>query len=87
MDNEKTLTVPYIVHESAMARSERQHRRLIVALIISVALIFISNAIWLYAWTQYDYAGEDITVDSADGIANYIGGNGGIINGTNSSTP
>ena len=83
MENEKTLTV----HESAMARSERQHRRLIIALIISVALIFISNAIWIYAWTQYDYVGEDVTVDSTDGIANYIGGSGGIINGTNRSTP
>mgnify|MGYP007069965465 CR=1 FL=1 len=84
---DNNMTVPYIVYEGAMARFERHHRRLVIALIISIALVFISNAIWLYAWTQYDYTSEDVTVDSTDGIANYIGGSGGIVNGTNHSTP
>lgn len=51
--------VPYIVHESAMARNERTIKRLVIALIIAVALIFASNAAWIYVWQLYDYASEE----------------------------
>jgi flagellar biogenesis protein FliO len=82
----KTEPVPYIVHESAQARNERTVKRLVVALIVAIALIFASNAIWLYAWMQYDYSSdmttsEEINVDGKDGIANYIGNDGDIVNG------
>ena len=75
--------VPYIVHESAMARNERTIKRLVIALIIAVALIFASNAAWLYAWMQYDYTSEESVVDisASDGVANYIGNDGDIVNG------
>ena len=42
--------VPYIVFEGEQARSERHIRRLIIALIVAVALLFLSNAFWLYEW-------------------------------------
>jgi hypothetical protein len=58
--------VPYIVHESAMARNERTIKRLVIALIIAVALIFASNAAWIYVWQLYDYASEE-TVYTQDG--------------------
>ena len=51
--------VPYIVYESAQARSERTIKKLIIALIISILLLCISNLIWLREWTQYDYIGND----------------------------
>lgn len=79
--NKQPEPVSYIVYESAMARAERHIKRLVVALIISILLMFASNAIWLYAWNLYDY--ESVIVDSADGIANYIGTSGSIFNGTN----
>lgn len=76
--------VPYIVHESSMARMERQVKRGWIALIVAVCLLFASNAAWLYAWCQYDYSSEEIvTVDGKDGIANYIGNDGDIVNGEN----
>jgi hypothetical protein len=82
----KTEPVPYIVHESAQARNERTVKRLVVALIVAIALIFASNAIWLYAWMQYDYSSDmttsEINVDGKDGIANYIGNDGDINNGS-----
>jgi hypothetical protein len=60
MEKDKDIPqIPYIVYESAEARSERTIKRLIIALIISVILIFGSNAIWLYEWTQYDYVTTD----------------------------
>ena len=78
-------TVPYMVYESAQARSERRDRRLIIVLIIVTAMLFISNIVWLWAWMQYDYTSEEsiITLDSQDGgNANYIGRDGDISNGT-----
>lgn len=57
----KAEPVPYIVHEGAMARGERRERRLVLALILAVVMMFVSNAIWLWAWMQYDYCSEETT--------------------------
>ena len=65
--------VPYIVHESSMARTERQIKRGWIALIVAVCLLFASNAAWLYAWCQYDYSsGETIYQQDGKGT-NIIG--------------
>ena len=58
---EERTTIPYIVHEGTMVRMERQIKRITVALIVTVILMFVSNALWLYAWVQYDYTGETTT--------------------------
>lgn len=76
----QNVTVPYVVHEATVARQERQNKRMWIALIVAVALIFASNAIWLYAWMQYDYESYEITADG-DSNANYIGQDGNIYNG------
>lgn len=81
MEQEK-LTVPYIVYESEAARHERHTRRLTIALIVAVALMFISNALWLWAWNSYDYSSDtSVSIDSGEGVANYIGDDGNILNG------
>ena len=72
--------VPYIVHESSMARMERQIKRLWIALIVSIAMLFSSSAIFAWAWMQYDYESYEITADG-DSNANYIGQDGNIYNG------
>ena len=72
--------VPYIVHETAMARNERNVKRMIVAIVTAIALLFASNALWLWAWMQYDYESYEITADG-DSDANYIGQDGTIYNG------
>ena len=81
-------SIPYFAHEGMMARMERTVKRLWVVLIIVIALMFASNAAWLYAWMQYDYVDMDRSIDiNADnGTANYIGNDGDITNGTNPST-
>lgn len=80
---EDNMTVPYIVYESAMARSERHIRRLVIALIVAIVMMVISNLAWLYMWNGYEYVGDSsqVTVDSNTGDANYIGDDGDIING------
>lgn len=84
--DENKITIPYIVYEGEQARSERMIRRLVTALIVAIVVIFASNLAWLYAWMQYDYyaVDEGITVDAQDGIANYIGNDGSIVNGSDS---
>lgn len=78
--------VPYIAHESALARIERSMRRLITALIVVTALWFATIGIFVWYLSQYDF--EDYMVElSTDGggNANYIGQDGDILNGTSYS--
>lgn len=81
MNEARPDNVPYIVFESAMARSERHSRRLIVALVIAIVLIVASNMAWLWAWMQYDYTSEETSTTttydySQDGEGtNIIGSN------------
>lgn len=78
--------VPYIVFEAEMARHERTVKRLVIALLISIALIFISNMAWLWFFNQFDYESDMVTVNSQEeGNASYMGGNGVIDNGRSTS--
>lgn len=77
--------VPYYVYEGEQFRNERTVKRLIISLIISIVLLFASNALWLYEWTCYDYV-STVTVDGKDGTANYIGNDGSIANGESGSS-
>lgn len=86
---DERVSVPYIVYEGEQARNERTHKRLIIALIITIMLLFATNALWISAWMSYDYAGEieatqNVDVDAKDGVANYVGHDGDIVNGTDS---
>lgn len=58
---ENKQTVSYLAFESEMSRNERHAKRLTIALIVSIILIFASNALWLYAWLQYDYSSTEST--------------------------
>lgn len=65
-------------HESSQAALERIIHRLIAVIIVLIALLFISNAVWIYSWKAA--ANEDATVINKDGVSNYIGGDGVIDN-------
>ena len=80
--------VPYVVHESTVARMERIIKRQWIALIVAICMLVGCNVLWLYAWMQYDYTSEEIIVeqDTTDGgNANYIGNDGDITNGLSKS--
>jgi hypothetical protein len=70
-DGNDVTSVPYIVYESAEMRAERRYKRLLIVLIITIVLMFISNAIWLYEWTSYDYVSTETIIEAQDGMANY----------------
>lgn len=76
--------VPYIVYEAEMTRSERQIKRLWIALIVAIALIFASNVVWLMYINQYDFESYGLSTEGG-GNANYIGQDGDIYNGTSES--
>lgn len=78
-------SVPYIVHESAMARMERQIKRLWIALIVCIALIFACNAGWIIYESQFEtfYYEQD-----GEGINNVnLGEQGDLNNGAESEIP
>ena len=81
---EKAPDVPYIVYEGEQARNERHIKRLWVALIVAIIALFASNALWLYAWCQYDFESYEVSTECG-GNANYIGEDGVIINGESES--
>ena len=46
-------TVPYIVYETEQARAERHIKRLWIALIVVITMLFASNAGWLIYESQF----------------------------------
>ncbi len=81
MENNDNIVMSRIAFERMQSKDERNDRWRNIIIIILIALLAITNGMWLYAWNQYDYYSEDITVDSDDdGNANYIGNNGDIHN-------
>lgn len=82
-NNEKTApdAVPYIVHESAMARAERGAKRLWTVIILLIVLLVGTNGAWLWYESQFETVTTEVTQENADGYNNYIGNDGDIVNG------
>lgn len=81
-------SVPQYVYELSEAKNERTVKRLVAIIITLIIILAASNALWLYAWMQYDYTyeqEESVVVDGTEGVANYIGNDGSIINGKDCS--
>ena len=73
--------VPYIVFEESQARHERTVKRMIMALVMCIALLFASNVAWLWFFNQFDYAIETVTQGTEVGDNSYVGEDGVINNG------
>ena len=54
--------VPYIAHESAVARLERVIKRLWVLVLVLIVLLVASNAAWLY----YESSFEEIRIEQGN---------------------
>lgn len=76
-------SVPYIAHEAEVARLERTIKRLTQIIVICIALIFATNALWLYYWNQYEYVDEESYSYNQDGLGvNIIGTHNEVDNGS-----
>lgn len=81
----ENVSVPYVVHESAMARSERHNKRLWIVILVLIGALIASNLAWIIYESQFEdvvtTTEENILVDADDnGVANYIGNDGDIYN-------
>ena len=71
--------VPYIAHESAVARLERVIKRLWVLVLALIILLCASNAAWI--WWESQFEEIRIEQDNESGYNNFIGNDGDIYNG------
>ena len=75
-------SVPYIVHESSMARMERQIKRLWITILTLIFLLVGTNGAWLLWSNQWETVESwEITQENEGGYNNYIGNDGDIVNG------
>lgn len=72
---ENTPSVPYYAFESVVSVYERHNKRLFIALVLAIVLFFVSNAMWLYVWNQYNYVDETYSDDyvQTGGIPYHLG--------------
>lgn len=82
MDDKRMQSVSYFLFEENQTRSDRIIHKLIIALLITVGLLFMSNALWLWAWTQYDYTSEEVVLTQDGKGVNIIGSRNGVDYGT-----
>lgn len=76
------VSVPYVVHEATVARQERQIKRMWIALIVAVAMLFASNMGWLIYESQFvtvSYEQDGYGLNNVN-----VGEQGDINNGTES---
>ena len=78
IDENLKETVSYLVYESSQTRLDRVIHKLVVAVIIAVSLLFISNALWLWAWTHGEHTTTTVSQDGSGinivGDENAVGG-------------
>ena len=72
-------SVPYIVHESSMARMERQIKRLWIALIVSIIMAVIAPLTVHFGWLHYESQFETYEY-TQDGEGTNIIGDGNDVN-------
>lgn len=77
--------VPYVVHESAMARAERQNKRLVWVIVLLIVLLVGSNIGWLVYESQFETVETteeyEIQQDAESENNNSVINGGEIVNG------
>lgn len=69
--------VPFAAHESAVARQERQIKRMWIALIVAISMLFASNIGWLIYESQFETISYE---QDGEGINNVNYGEQGDLN-------
>lgn len=70
------VTVPYVVHESAMARSERHNKKLWIVVLVLIGALIGTNLAWIiYENSFEDYViTQEVEQDADNGTNNFVGG-------------
>lgn len=85
MDNNDNIIMSRIAFERMQSKDERNDKWRNIIIIILIIILAFTNGAWLIAWNQYDYIGMQTEVSADNGVANYIGRNGDIVNGKDHS--
>lgn len=82
----ENVSVPYIVHESAMARSERHNKRLWIVILVLIGALIGTNLAWIIYESQFEDIVETETIIEAeqDGTGINIVGGGDVNYGAES---
>ena len=78
--NSTPASLPYVVHESAMAGAERTQKSLVWVIVLLIVLLVGSNGAWIWYESTMETAEETITTiedvvqESAEGSNNIVGG-------------
>lgn len=84
-ENVNPEAVPYIVHESAMARTERSAKRLWAVIILLIVFLVGSNGAWLWYESQFEVV-ETTTIEAEqDGSGVNVVGGGNVEYGAESN--
>jgi hypothetical protein len=80
------LTVPYVAHQSAAARQERQMRRMWIVILLLICALIGTNLAWIIYESQFETVETiteeyDIEQDAEGGNNNSIINGGSIVNG------
>ena len=74
-------SVPYIVHESSMARMERTAKRLWITILVLIFMLVGTNGAWLWYNSQFENVEtitEEYQADASDGGNAIINGDGNV---------
>ena len=81
-ENVNSKAIPYIVHESAMARTERSAKRLWIVVLVLIVMLVGTNGAWIWYEAQFDVVETtEVVQENSDGYNDYIGNDGDIGNG------
>ena len=75
--NKMPETVPYMMHESAMARAERSAKRLWIVIILLIVMLVGTNVGWLIYESQFEVIEEthqEVMQEADNGENYFVGG-------------
>jgi len=86
-EKNENIVMSRIAFERMQAKDERNDLWRNIIIVVLILLLVATNAMWLYYWNLYEYVDDySVEVDSeGDGNANYLNGEGDIINGQSES--
>ena len=73
-EHNKVADIPYIVHESAMARMERQLKRLWITILVLIVLLVGTNGLWIWYESQFEDVYQEVVQEADNGTNNFVGG-------------
>ena len=66
-------SVPYIAHEAAMARMERQIKRLWITVLVLIVMLVSTNGAWIWYEGQMETIYQEVTQEADTGTNNFVG--------------